>query len=228
MPNVFNARTAQLYIQFVLNEFKTRFAKYIGATFKGFLTEMPAYRPSDNGLPWDDDLVVKFRTKYKKDLLKYLPALFCNAEQAGRIRNQIYAYLDESMYERFAYSLEAWAKNSRMSQWVLCPERTLLRTNNLLLDGDFRTHAGLSSVGIQNLDGTEGNFAMVRAMTDCNSSEYRRGTLAMIGRNAVGAASTIQSLKNEIVLNLMAGATPMIIDGELFLARSAKLSEDAA
>jgi hypothetical protein len=216
MPNVFNARTAQLYIQNVLNEFKTRFAKHVGTTFKGFLTEMPAYRPSANGLPWDDDLVVKFRTKYKKDLLKFLPALYCSTEQAGRIRNQIYSYLDESMYERFAYSLEMWAKNSKLSQWVLCPERTLLRSDNLLLDGDFRTHVGLSMVGIQNLDGTEGNFAMVRAMADCNASEYRRGTLAMIGRNAVGAAATIQSLKDEVVLNLMAGASPIVIDGGFF------------
>ncbi len=216
MPNVFNARTAQLYIQCVLNEFKTRFAKYIGATFKGFLTEMPAYRPCNNGLPWDNDLVVKFRTKYKKDLLKYLPALFCDAEQAGRIRNQVYAYLDESMYERFACFLEAWAKNYRMSQWVLCPERPLLRANNALCDGDFRTHEGLSSVGIQNFDGTEGNFTMVKAMADCNATEYRRGTLAMIGRNATGAAATIQSLKNEVVLSLMAGSSPVIIDGGFF------------
>ena len=216
MPNVFNARTAQLYIQCVLNEFKTRFAKYIGATFKGFLTEMPAYRPSNDGLPWDDDLVVKFRTKYKKDLLKYLPALFCNAEQAGRIRNQVYAFLDESMYERFAYPLEMWAKNCKMTQWLLCPERTLYRANNALLDGDFHTHEKLSTVGIQNLDGTEGNFIMARAMADCNASEYRRGTLAMIGRNAVGAAATIQSLKDEVVLSLLAGASPIIIDGSYF------------
>ncbi len=216
MPNVFNARTAQLYIQHVLNEFKTRFPKYVGTTFKGFLTEMPAYRPSGNGLPWDDDLVVKFRTKYKKDLLKYLPALFCNAEQAGRIRNQVYAYLDESMYERFAYSLEMWAKNAKLSQWVLCPERTLHRAENTLLDADFRTHEGISSVGIQNLDGTEGNYAVVRAMTDCNSTEYRRGTLALIGRNAAGAAATIQSLKDEVVMSLMAGASPIIIDGGFF------------
>ena len=216
MPNVFNARTAQFYIQCVLNEFKTRFAKYIGVTFKGFLTEMPAYRPSDNGLPWDDDLVVKFRTKYKKDLLKYLPALFCNAEQAGRIRNQVYAFLNESMYERFAYSLEMWAKNCKMTQWLLCPERTLYRAKNPLLDGDFHTHERLSSVGIQNLDGTENNFTMARAMADCNSSEYRRGTLMMIGRNAVGAAATIQSLKDEIVMSLMAGSSPIIIDGSFF------------
>jgi hypothetical protein len=125
IPNVYNTRTAQMYIQCVLNVFKKRFAKYVGTTFKGFLTEMPAYRSADGALPWDDDLVVKFRTKYKKDLLKYLPSLFNDAPQAGRIRNQIYSYLDQSMYERFALPLEAWGKKSHLSQWVLCPERNI-------------------------------------------------------------------------------------------------------
>ena len=216
IPNVYNTRTAQMYIQCVLETFKKRFAKYVGTTFKGFLTEMPAYRCADGTIPWDDDLVVKFRTKYKKDLLKYLPSLFYDAPQAGRIRNQIYSYLDQSMYERFALPLESWAKKARLSQWVLCPEHNIHRSEAALIDGDFHTDKGLSLVGLQNLDGTEDNYPMLRAMADLNANEYKRGTLAVIGRNRSGAAATIQSLKDEIDMSLLSGASQIIIDGCFF------------
>lgn len=216
LPNVYNTRTAQLYILNVLNVFKKRFSKYIGSTLKGFLTEMPAYRPADGAIPWDDDLVVKFRTKYKKDILKYLPVLFHDAPQAGRIRNQIFSYLDQSMYERFALPLESCAKKSRMTQWVLCPERTIQPADHPLVDGDFHTDRGLSSVGLQNLDGTEENYPLLRAMADCNAKEYRRGTIAVVGRTRNGSAAMLQSLKNEILMSLLAGASPIIIDGCFF------------
>jgi hypothetical protein len=216
LPNVYNTRTAQLYIQNVLNVFKKRFSKYIGNTLKGFLSEMPAYRPAEGTIPWDDDLVVKFRTKYKKDLLKYLPVLSHDAPQAGRIRNQIFSYLDQSMYERFALPLETWARKSRMTQWVLCPERTIQPGDHPLVDGDFHTDRGLSFVGLQNLDGTEENYPFLRAMADCNAKEYRRGTIGIIGRSRSGSAATLQSLKNEILLSVLAGAAPLIIDGCFF------------
>jgi hypothetical protein len=216
LPNVYNTGAANLYIKNVLIEFKKRFSKYIGGTLKGFLTEMPAYRPAEGAIPWDDDLVVKFRTKYKKDLLKYLPVLFDDAPQAGRIRNQIFSYLDQSMYERFACPLETWAKKSRMTQWVLCPERSIQPAVHPLVDGDFHTDRGLSMVGLQNLDGLEESYPLLRAMADCNAKEYRRGTVAVIGRNRNGSAATLQSLKNEIVLSIIAGAASIIIDGSFF------------
>ena len=216
IPNVYNTRTAQLYIQYVLNVFKKRFSRFAGNTFKGFVSEMPAYRPADGSIPWDDDLVVKFRTKYKKDLFKYLPSLFFDAPQAARIRNQVYAYLDQSMYERFALPLEVWARNSHLSQWTLCPERSIHRTANALVDGDFHAEKGLASVGIQNLDGIEDGFPMLRAMIDTNTNEYKRGTIAVIGRNRTGAAATPQSLKSEIDTSLISGATQIVIDGCFF------------
>jgi hypothetical protein len=213
IPNAYNTRAAQLYIQNILGLFKKHFSRYIGNAFRGFLVEMPAYRTGDGAIPWDDDLVVKFRTKYKKDLLKYLPSLFFDAPQAARIRNQVYAYLDQSMYERFALPIETWAKNVRLSQWVLCPERTIHRTAHALVDGDFHTDKGLAAVGLQNIDGIEENFPHLRSMIDINQDEYRRGTLAVVGRNRSGASATPQSLKTEIDLNLLSGATQIIIDG---------------
>ncbi|MBN1129555.1 MAG: hypothetical protein JXA71_11240 [Chitinispirillaceae bacterium] len=216
VPNVYNTRAAQMYLQNVLAVFKKRYSRYTGSTFKGFLTEMPAYRTGDGAIPWDDDLVVKFRTKYKKDLLKYIPALFFDAPQAARIRNQVYAYLDQSMYERFALPIEVWAKNAKLTQWVLCPEQSIHRTGNALIDGDFHTDNGLSMVGLQNIDGTEENFPLLRAMADINQNDYRRGTLAVVGRNRNGIGATPQSLKSEIDTHLLSGATQIIVDGCYF------------
>ena len=213
IPNAYNSRAAQLYIQNILGLFKKQFSRYIGNAFKGFLLEMPAYRTGDGAIPWDDDLVVKFRTKYKKDLLKYLPPLFFDAPQAARIRNQVYAYLDQSMYERFALPIETWAKSVRLSQWVLYPERTIHRTAHALIDGDFHTDKGLAAVGLQNIDGIEENFPHLRSMIDINRDEYRRGTIAVIGRNRSGTSATPQSLKAEIDLHLFSGANQIIVDG---------------
>jgi hypothetical protein len=213
IPNVYNSRAAQLYVQNILGLFRKHFSRYIGNAFKGFLIEMPAYRTGDGAIPWDDDLVVKFRTKYKKDLLKYLPSLFFDAPQAARIRNQVYAYLDQSMYERFALPVETWAKNARLSQWVLCPERTIHHTAQALIDGDFHTDKGLAAVGLQNIDGIEENFPHLRSMIDINQDEYRRGTVAVVGRNRSGASATPQSLKTEIDLHLLSGATQIVVDG---------------
>jgi hypothetical protein len=53
-------------------------------------------------------------------------------------------------------------------------------------------------------------------MADCNANEYKRGTVAVIGRNRNGVAATPQSLKDEILLSLLSGASPIIIDGCFF------------
>lgn len=216
LPNAYNTRTAQLYVQNVLNVFKKRFSKYIGSSFRGFLSELPACQPAGGIIPWDDDLVVKFRTKYKKDLLKYLPALYCDAPQAARIRNQVYSFLDQSIYERFACPLETWARNSRLSQWVLHPERPVSTADNALVDGNFTTDKGCAAVGLQNCDGLDESFPFLRAMVDINANEYRRGTLAIVGRNKSGLAATAQSLKSEIDQCLISGVTQIIIDGGFF------------
>ena len=217
IPNVYNPKTSLTYIQTVLEQFKTRFSKFIPGTFEGFINEMPAIRPADNSIPWDDDLAVKFKTKYKKDLTKLLPLLFFeNCPGSARIRQQIYAFISQSMYEKFASPLEAWAKKSRLSQWVLCAERSINKTENELVDGFIPVDQGLSSAGIQNLDGTNASYPLLRMFADTNAIQYRRDLITCIGRNRNGSAATLQSLKNEVDLNLLGGPSKMIIDGAFF------------
>jgi len=217
IPNVFNPRTAQVYIQNVLEALKPLFVKYVPTTFEGFLNEMPAVLPADNTIPWDDDLVVKFRGKYKKELIKLLPALFYEScTQAFKTRQQIYTFLLQSMYERFASPLEAWAKKNRISQWVLCPERNLLSNANGLIDPVVPSEMAYSFVGLQNLDGTDQNYHLLRTVADTNANQYRRETVLVVGRNRAGNAGTVQSLKCEFDKGMLAGTSKVLIDGCYF------------
>ncbi|MFW6254817.1 MAG: hypothetical protein ACOC41_07810 [Chitinivibrionales bacterium] len=217
IPNPFNPKAAQAYIQNVLEPLKATFSKYIPTTLEGFITEMPAVLPAENSIPWDDDLVVKYRSKYKRDLLKILPGLFFDVdEKSVRSRSHFYNYMSQSMYERFAGQLEAWAKKYRLSQWVLTPERDILRSDGVLLEQFCIPSITLSSVGIQNQEGTDQNYHILRMMADANTVEYRRETVTVIGRNRMGDGATVQSLKNEIDCAMLNGPTKILIDGMYF------------
>ncbi len=217
IPNAFNQKTAQAYIQDVLEPFKLRYSKYIPTTFEGFITEVPAVMPADSCIPWDDDLVIKYKSKYKKDLLKILPGLFFEIDDKSvRSRAHFYSYMAHSMYERFAGFMEAWSKKSRLSQWVLAPERDMFRTDNCLMEQFSMPTVQLSTVGLQNQEGTEDNFHLLRMMADANSVEFRRETVTVVGRNRLGEGATIQSLKNEIECANLNGPTKILIDGMFF------------
>ena len=217
VPNVFNPRVAHVYIQTVLEKFTTTFSKYIPSPFEGFICEMPTYLPSSDGIPWDDDLIIKYRSRYKKNLINILPSLFYDVDDNfAKNRSHVYSFMFQAMYERFPAVLETWARKHRISQWVLCPERNIRWSENTLRDVMAIPSANLSTVGIQNQDGTEKNYALVRAMADMNSVEFRRETIGVVGRNLQGAGSTLQSIKTEIDQHAVLGTSKIILDGCYF------------
>ncbi len=217
VPNIFNPKTASLYLQQVLELFRTRFSKFIPSTFEGFISELPSCRPGDNSIPWDDDLVVKYRSKSKKNMIRLLPALFCdNFPSAQKSRQQIYSFIFQSMYERFAVPLEAWSKKNRLSQWVLAPERSIHLTKTVLVDGYVPQEKDLNIVGYQNIDGVSENYALLRIMADTNANEHRRETVTVLGRNRSGIGATLQSLKSDMDTLLLSGSSRIIIDGCFF------------
>ncbi len=216
-PNVFNPKVAHVYIQTVLEKLTTTFSKYIPSPFEGFICEMPTYLPSNNSIPWDDDLIIKYRSRYKKNLITILPSLFYNVDDNfAKNRSHVYNFMFQAMYDRFPAVLETWAKKHRISQWVLCPERNINWSDNTLKDVMAIPSANLSTVGIQNHDGTEKNYSLVRAMADMNSVEFRRETVGVIGRNTQGASATLQSLKTEIDYHAVLGTSKILLDGCFF------------
>ncbi|HUI91200.1 MAG TPA: hypothetical protein VLX68_03030 [Chitinivibrionales bacterium] len=217
IPNAFREQTARSYIETVWESFKKRFSKFMPLTFEGFITEVPAYLPADNSIPWDDDLVVKYRSKYKKNLVPLLPSLFFNSE-AAHIKNRphVYSFLAQSLHERFTLILDKWCKKYRLSHWVLCAERPVQKAANMLRDCTAIPVQGFASVGIQNQEGCEENAGIVRAMADANAKEFRRETITVIGRNRQGNAATLQSLKSEIDQNVLSGPSRIVLDGCFF------------
>jgi hypothetical protein len=217
VPNIFNPKAASVYIQEVLEVLKGEFIKFIPATFEGFVNELPTLLPGNNSIPWDDDLVVKFRTKSKKNMIALLPALFCeNYPGAQKNRQQIYSFINESAFERFVAPIEAWAKKNRFSQWVLAPESSVYGNENVLVDGAVPPETDLNAVGFQNIDGAAENYAMLRIMADANTNEFRRETLQIIGRNRNSVGATVQSLKCDTDSLLLSGSSKILIDGYFF------------
>lgn len=219
VPNVFNPDTAQFYIDTVGETFKKNFPKYFPSIFKGFIHEIPAYVvPGDSAIPWDDDVASTYQAKYRKKLIDVLPALFFNVEDVyARYRPQIYSFFIQMMHDRFTAPLERWCKKNLVSQWVLCPERSIGRVSSgpkfpvcVPEDGSFE------AIGIQNQEGTEENFPLLRTVADMNSLHYNRDTILVIGRNRQGSGATLQQLKSEVDLGLLSGPLKICLDGCFF------------
>ena len=216
VPNVLNQKTVFGYIQSTLEVIKGEFSRYVPTTFEGFITEMPALRPGGGAIYWDDDIAVKYKSRYKREFMPMLPSLFLDLPGAERARTQTYSFVYNLMAERFAAVLDGWAKKYRLSQWVLWPEAGVYRPDNALCDGFVPPEPALPSLGLQNLDGGLENFALLRAVADVNTNQYRRETLTVVGRNRTGAGNALLDLKREIDMSLLAGPSRLIIDGIYF------------
>lgn len=219
VPNIYNPDSAQFYINSVAETFKTKFSKFVPSTFKGFIHEMPTYvLPGESAIPWDDEVASKYLAKYRKKLIDMVPALFFNVEDIqAKYRPQIYSFLSQMMYERFATPLENWCKKNNVSQWVLCPERSISRVSpGLKFPVCVPEHGSFGAIGIQNQEGSEENYPLLRTIADMNSLHYHRETVLVIGRNRQGNAATLQQLKSEVDLGLLSGPSKICLDGCFF------------
>ncbi len=216
VPKPYKHKTAQAYIKSILEQLKERFSKYIPGTFEGLVSEIPSLLPSEKYMPWEDDLVVKYRSRYKKDMLKSLPLLFLDVadESAKRARSHIYSFIGQSIHERFTEPLETWLRKFRLSQWVLAPERNVYSpTEAMGCSYAIPAIQNLSTVGIQNQDGTLENEVLLKATADLNCIVFRRETVGVVGRNHQVAGATLQSLKTEIDRMALNGSSRILIDG---------------
>jgi hypothetical protein len=215
--NVFNVKTANVFVQQVLDVIRDRMSPTALKAFKGVVTELPSIMPADNSIPWDDDLVIKYRAKHKKELHKLLPALFCDVEETScKNRAHIYNNLLQSMYDRFALIIEGWAKKNHIDQWVLGAERSTYAATTSLRHFFVVPEVELGVFGAQNQGGIEDDYASIRAVADMNVNQFRRETVTVIGRNRLGNATTMQDIKTSIEAALLAGSSHLLIDGFFF------------
>ena len=218
VPNLLNPKVIDSYIQDSLEALKSGIGKFIPATFEGIITEVPALRPGSNAILWDDDVAVKYKSRYKRDLLPMLPMMFMDIPGSERVRIQVHRFIYGLMAERLPIVLEAWAKKYRLSQWVLWPETGMYRPESPLCDGFVPPEPGIATLGLQNLDGSADNFALLRAAADVNTNQHRRDTVTVIGRNRAGIGSTLSDLKREIDVSLLSGPSRIVVDGLFFNA----------
>jgi hypothetical protein len=219
VPNVFHPQAAEWYINNVGEVFRKTFSKYLRKTFMGFILEMPAYIvPGENTLPWDDDLAIKFQSRYRKKLTDLLPALFFNSDgEFAKNRQILFSFINQIIHERFTITLEKWCEKNHLSQWVLCPERSLQRSNPAVKYFEtVPTQGAFASIGIQNQDGCEENYPLLRFVSDMNSLHFRRETITVLGRNRLGMGATLQQLKAEVDRSILNGPSTLCLDGCFF------------
>ncbi|MCL2183573.1 MAG: hypothetical protein FWB85_08910 [Chitinispirillia bacterium] len=214
--NVLNQKAVQSYIQNKLEVIKSAFSKYVPATFEGFITELPALRPGGGAIYWDSDIAVKYKSRYKREFMNQLPAMFLEAPAAERIRSQAYSFIANLIIERFSMVLDTWAKKFRISQWLLWPESAIYRTEGALIDAFVPTEGVLPALGLQNLDGSIENYPLLRAAADVNTNQFRRETVTVVGRSRSGFGASLQDIKREIDASLLAGPSRILIDGFYF------------
>ncbi|MDR3012588.1 MAG: hypothetical protein LBU70_05185 [Chitinispirillales bacterium] len=217
VPNVLNMKTLQNYMQYSLETLKANIAsEFIPGTFEGIITEMPALRPGSNAIYWDEDIAVKYKSRYKREFMPMLPHLFIELPGAERVRAHLHRFVYDLIVERFALPLDGWAKKYRLSQWVLWPEAGIYKPENTVCDTYIPAETTISAMGLQNLDGSLENSAILRAAADVNSNLHRRDTVTVIGRNRIGAGCGPQELKREIDISLLAGQSRIVVDGLYF------------
>jgi len=219
LPNVFNPAVAQWYLNSVGEVLKRKFSKYFHSTFKGFVYEMPTYTvPSENGIPWDDELAAMYQSRFKKRLIEQLPALFFPVE-TEQVKNRlaIYSCINQTMQEHCTTVIEKWCAKNRVSQWILYPERSMHKNGSAIKNSWYLPDLGTSgAVGIQNLDGSDENNHVLRTVSDSNTLQFRRETVTMIGRNRQGGAATLQQLKAEVDRGILIGPSTVCLDGCFF------------
>ncbi len=136
LPNLLNSKTVSTFTQQVLDPLKL-LLEASGVVFNGFVTSIPSINPSDNGIPWDDDLVAAYKTAFKKDLIKLLPAFFFeNCTQSQKVRQQFYTFVFDTVNNNFIVPLEAWLKKNHLSTWILFGDLSKRIVSNEL-DGEM-------------------------------------------------------------------------------------------
>lgn len=213
LPNLLSTKTVSIFTQNVLEPLKT-LLEASGAVFSGFVTSIPSINPSDNGIPWDDDVIVSYKTAFKKDLVKLLPAFFFeNCTQSQKVRQQFYTFVFDSVNNNFIVPLEAWLKKNHLSTWILFRDLSKRIVSNEL-DGQIVSAECTSQIcGLESNKNIAENLESLRLFANRHVLERKGEYISIIGHNQVNTSSMLQHFKRDI--DLMTTITPctFVFDG---------------
>ncbi|HMA64595.1 MAG: hypothetical protein ACM31E_03190, partial [Fibrobacterota bacterium] len=195
LPNLLNNKTVSIFTQLVLDPLKT-LLEASGAVFSGFVTSIPSINPSDNGIPWDDDLIASYKTTFKKDLVKLLPAFFFEScTQSQKIRQQFYTFIFDSVNVNFITPLEAWLKKNHLSTWILFSDLSKRITLNEL-DGEMISAGCVSQMcGLDSNKEIAENQEALRLFANRRILERKGECVSIIGHNQENTSSMLQHFK---------------------------------
>jgi hypothetical protein len=209
LPNLLNGKTVSIFSQLVLDPLKT-LLEASGAVFSGFVTSIPSINPSDNGIPWDDDLIASYKTLFKKDLIKLLPAFFFeNCTQSQKIRQQFYTFIFDSVNNNFIAPLEAWLKKNHLSTWILFSDLSKRIVSNEL-DGEMISTGCASQIcGLDSNKNITENQEALRLFANSRTLERKGEYVSIIGHNQTNTSSMLQHFKRDV--DLVTTITPCTI-----------------
>jgi len=213
LPNLLNSKTVSVFTQHVLEPLKT-LLEASGAVFSGFVTSIPSINPSDNGIPWDDDLIAAYKTTFKKDLIKLLPAFFFeNCIQSQKVRQQFYTFIFDSVNNNFICPLEAWLKKNHLSTWILFSDQSRHSTSNEL-DGEMISATCASPVcGLDSNKHIADNQGALRLFANRRILERKGECISIIGHNQTNTASMLQHFKRDVDLITTIAPSTIAFDG---------------
>ncbi len=212
MPNFFSTKCAQSYTSMILDQLIPDKAP---ASFGGVYCEMPPIVPSKRGIPWDDELMVpKYRSRFKKNLVTTIPALFVPiVDNDAKYRAHILNFIHDTFFERFTATCTKWTQSKKVDSWFIGAEvdRGDHHTAN---SGLFtQTNEPFSVTGIRNDSGKDVGEAALITTAEYNKAHKNRNTAIVLGRNSHMRSPSLSDLKRSADKAIHNGANRIVFDG---------------
>lgn len=213
LPNLLNSKTVSTFTQQVFDPLKL-LLEASGVVFNGFVTSIPSINPSDNGIPWDDDLIATYKTAFKKDLIKLLPAFFFeNCTQSQKVRQQFYTFVFNTVNNNFIVPLEAWLKKNHLSTWILFSDLSKRIVSNEL-DGEMISSDCVSPIcGLDSNKDIAENQEALRLFANRRVLERKGECVSIIGHNQANTSSMLQHFKRNVDMVTAIAPSTIVFDG---------------
>lgn len=216
IPNILNADVSRVYAE-VFECFCEKFSKSIPAVFQGFINEIPDIYQLKKSFPWDDNIVLAFKNKFKKDLLACFPVLFGdNYDLSNMIRMQMYECIHEMIRKNIIKSMDDWTAKTGMTQWILYPEQ--YAGKELFVKDIAGECNSLQSVsGLQLPSRKPKNYQFKKnIISNIIMNREKSDVLDVVGCDRLCQGGIIQSLKDEFDKSIHYETTHTLINGILF------------
>lgn len=215
IPNFFSMKCAQSYINTVLEPLCELQGKKLSPSFKGLYCEMPPIVPSKTGIPWDEELFVsKYRSRFKRNLITTLPALFFPAhENDAKYRPHVLNFIQDTLMERFPSVCQKWATSKKLDFWFIGAESDVTDLNSSVSPLFTLANNDYNVTGLRCDTDSPISEAAVITTAALNRDLYKRSTAVVINRNNHMKSNTLAEAKYFADSAILNGADIIIIDG---------------